>query len=39
MITLPEIVDTIVRPSHNDTPVSIAMLFIALRMIYGGEYA
>ena len=38
MKTLPEIVDIIVRPTHVDTPVSVAMLFIALRMIYGGEY-
>ena len=38
MYTLPEIVDKIVRPHPHDTPISIAMLFIALRMIYGGEY-
>ncbi len=37
MKTLPEIVDMIVRPSPRDTAVSISMLFIALRMIYGGD--
>ena len=36
MKTLPDIVDMIVRPSPHDTPVSISMLFIALRMVYGG---
>lgn len=37
MKTLPEIVDMIIRPSPHDTAVSISMLFIALRMIYGGD--
>ena len=39
MKTIPDIIDSIVRPSHADTRVSIMMLLIACRMIYGGDYS
>lgn len=39
MKTIPDIVREIARPAPHSSRVGIAMLLLAIHMIYGGEYA
>ncbi len=39
MKTIPDIVREIAHPAPHSSRVGIAMLLLAVRMIYGGDYA
>lgn len=39
MKTIPDLVREIARPAPGSSRVAVAMLLIAVHMIYGGDYA
>lgn len=39
MKTIPDLVREIARPAPHSSRVAVAMLLIAVHMVYGGDYA